>query len=176
MFTASAARVPESERTRQRLQVHAGAVRATPSAPAAHAKRARKAAIVGTQPSSDCGNNPTTIVSSARTGAHAPAYPAHGAGQRDRIAAQRVGGRLHALGLLDRGDHLLDLGQRAGKARRQMIGQQAERAMTLWAVPARDERSRRRLALVGAVAGKPTAPARMQRAAQKPCLAPALLG
>src|SRR5206468_9038321 len=62
------------------------------------------------------------------------------------------------------------------KARREMIGQQAERAMTLRAIPARDPRPRRIHPRVGAVPGKPAASFGMQGATRQACIPPALLG
>ena len=54
---------------------------------------------------------------------NAPADPAQGSGQHDIVGAQCVGGGLNAGRALDGGDDRLDVGQRAGKARRQVIGQ-----------------------------------------------------
>jgi len=105
-----------------------------------------------------------------------PAHPAHRAGQADRHGAQCVGTGLHAARALGGSDDLLDLRQGARKPGRQMIGQQAECLVTPWAIPASDVRSRRALALVGAVAGEPTAPMRVQRTAFQPCLAPEFSG
>lgn len=108
--------------------------------------------------------------------AHAPAHPAQRTGQADVILPQRVGRRLDAGRTLHGCHHLLDVRERAGKARRQMIGQQAERAMTLRAIPARNPRPRGIHPLVGAVAGKPAASLGMQGATRQACIAPALLG
>src|ERR1035437_6063311 len=66
--------------------------------------------------------------------------------------------------------------QRPRKPGRQMIWQQTERAMTCWAIPARNQRPRRIYPGVRTVAGKAAAAFRMERATQKPCAVPQLQG
>jgi len=109
-------------------------------------------------------------------GSYPPAYPAHRTRQCDVVAAQLIRRRLKAWRLLHRRDHRFDLLQAARKARRQMIGQQTERAMPLRAVPARDTRTRRADAFVSAMANKTAATPRMQRAVRQTCQAPRFSG
>jgi len=89
-------------------------------------------------------------------GPHAPAHPAQYPRQLD-IRAQLHTGRFQARGLLYRTDDLLELGQGAGQACRQTIGQQAEGAMSELAVPAGDTGSGRGRTGIGPVAGEPAA-------------------
>ena len=106
-----------------------------------------------------------------------PLHPAPHPAQRARqlhLGTQTIGGRLEAVGLLDGENDRLDLLERSGQASAQAVREQTERAVSLRATPASDSGARRRLALVGAVAGEPAAAVRMQRAALQSCLAPGL--
>jgi len=108
--------------------------------------------------------------------AHAPAHPAQRRGQRDIVGPQSIGGRFNAGRALHGGHDSLDVRERARKARRQMVRQQTEGAMTLWTVPARDLRPRRGHPRVGAVLGIPTPTLGVQRAIRQACTTPGLSG
>jgi hypothetical protein len=105
-----------------------------------------------------------------------PAHPAHRTRERHGVAPQLISRGLYASRLLNGRDHLFDFMQGARKARRQMIGQQAKGAMRLWAVPARDTRTRRAHPFVGAMPSKATPTLRMHRAARQTCAAPSFSG
>ena len=68
--------------------------------------------------------------------------------------------------------HRLELVERAGQPGRQTVRQQAERGVTLGAVPASDTGPARGLARVGAVARERTPALRVVRTARETCIAP----
>jgi hypothetical protein len=103
-----------------------------------------------------------------------PPSPADGARQRDIVGAQGIGRCFHAIGLLDAYDSLFQLVERTGQVRCQEIRQQAESAMPLRTVPARDTRSLRIHPPIGTVPGKGAATLRVQRTTRQPGCSPCL--
>jgi len=101
------------------------------------------------------------------------ASPAQHPGQID-IQTQFRDCFLQRVRLLHLIDDSFDLYQRAREPRGKAIREQTERAMTFWAIPARNKSAGRRDPLIGAMAGKRTLPQRMQRTAPQSCQAPAL--
>ena len=103
---------------------------------------------------------------------HPAPHPAHRARKGDGVGAKRVRRRHQARGALGPCHHRLELVERAGQPGRQTVRQQAERGVTLGAVPASDTGPARGLARVGAVAGERTPALRVVRTARETCIAP----
>lgn len=102
------------------------------------------------------------------------ANPAQRPGKLNRVRAQRVRRSLKAPRILGRNDDRFQIAQRPRKTRRKAVRQKAERRVALRAIPARDTRTRRRLALIAPVTGQRAAAPGMVRATLKPCSAPRL--
>ena len=98
----------------------------------------------------------------------AAADPTDGAGKSDvvilRGAAHLVRCRFQAACLLGRHHRRFQRIEYARQTRRQTIGQQAESRVALAAIPASDERTLRRLALIGSVTGQRATAVRVIRA------------
>ena len=105
---------------------------------------------------------------------HSAPDPTYRAREPDRVAAQRIGRRAVARGLLGMRHYRFDVIQGAREPGRQTIRQQAEGCVALGAVPASDLRPARGLARVGAVACQRTSAVRVIRAALETCIAPRL--
>ena len=131
--------------------------------------RVRTAPTSATHRARYWGSNPTTMDQT-----HPALDPAHRARELDRIAAQRIGRRAQARGLLGVRHHRFEGIEGARKPSGQTVGQQAEGGVTFGAVPASDACSARGLARVGPVACQRTSPVGVIRAALKPCIAPRL--
>ena len=134
--------------------------------------RARQAVSSARQPANCCGSSPDHHTQHVVYQAHAAAHPAHGAGQVHIVAAQMIGCGHQTRRPLGVRHDLFQPRKRSRQPRRQAVGQQAERLVTLPAVPARDQRPGRRPALIGAVARERTASVRVIRTRGERCRAP----
>ena len=156
---------------RSRLVVEAAAQRAQRGVglePGAHR------AHLGDAPGEVLGEQPDDDGQNVMDQTHPALDPAHRARELDRIAAQRIGRRAQARGLLGVRHHRFEGIEGARKPSGQTVGQQAEGGVTFGAVPASDACSARGLARVGPVACQRTSPVGVIRAALKPCIAPRL--
>lgn len=102
------------------------------------------------------------------------ACPADRTRQGDVVGAHVVGCHFQALGLLDLSDHLFEIGETPGESGGKAIGQQAEGALTLWAVPTGNMGARRIGPFISTVARQRTPAVRMQRATFQGCIPPGL--
>lgn len=109
-------------------------------------------------------------------GVNATASPADGARQLDIVSADEMSGGLHGVEPLDLADDALDVAQRAWEPGGEAVGEQTERPLRSWTVPAGNVRASRIEPLVGAESVKPAAAFGMQRALVQSCRVPRLLG
>jgi len=107
-------------------------------------------------------------------GSEAPAQPTHSRRQRQRQLPHHRGRLLDAWRPGDDCDYLLDLDKQPRQASGHEVRQQAERAVSLWAIPTGHAKALRSGPRVAAVACETAAPAGVQRAHGQGRVAPLL--